>query len=144
VVISSNAIDVLVVGGGNAGFTAAAQAAEAGARRVVPIHKCPEEWATLSLRQALSELYTRAQQTCCVSLTTRHGFAWSYSSASSLTPPQNFANRSTRMISGRTDPGLSQSLIEESNAAIKWLLLCFPRQRHLRLCEQVLRPPGSA
>jgi flavin-dependent dehydrogenase len=36
---------VLVVGGGNAGFSAAMPAAQSGAKRVLLIDKCPEEWA---------------------------------------------------------------------------------------------------
>ena len=42
---SPQSVDVLVVGGGNAGFSAATAAAEAGARRVVLIEKAPKEWA---------------------------------------------------------------------------------------------------
>ena len=37
--------DVLVVGSGNAGFSAAVSAAQSGAKKVVLIDKCPENWA---------------------------------------------------------------------------------------------------
>ena len=38
-------VDVLIVGGGNAGFSAALSAAQAGAVEVLLIDKCPEDWA---------------------------------------------------------------------------------------------------
>ena len=37
--------DVLVVGGGNAGFPAAVASAQAGAKKVIIVDKCPEDWA---------------------------------------------------------------------------------------------------
>lgn len=37
--------DVVVVGGGNAGFSAAVSAAQAQAGRIVLIDKCPPKWA---------------------------------------------------------------------------------------------------
>ncbi len=40
-----NSCEVLVVGGGNAGFSAAVSAVESGAKNVVLIDKCPEDWA---------------------------------------------------------------------------------------------------
>src|SRR3982074_2551111 len=42
---SSVECDVVVVGGGNAGFSAAVSAAQCRAGRVLLIDKCPEEWA---------------------------------------------------------------------------------------------------
>lgn len=42
---SPHECDVLVVGGGNAGFSAAVAAKQGGAGRVVLIDKCPKEWA---------------------------------------------------------------------------------------------------
>ena len=37
--------DVLVVGSGNAGFSAALSASESGVRNVIVIDKCPEDWS---------------------------------------------------------------------------------------------------
>lgn len=51
--------DVIVVGGGNAGFTAAITAAQSGARRVLLVEKAPEECA------GGNTYYTVAGFRCC-------------------------------------------------------------------------------
>ncbi|KAF2653092.1 fumarate reductase flavo protein subunit precursor [Lophiostoma macrostomum CBS 122681] len=119
---SSRGIDVLVVGGGNAGFTAATTAAESGAGRVVLIDKCPEEWAGGN------------------SYFTAGAFRTVHSGTKDLLPivnnvdaetakiidmepytPEDFREDMDRLTSGRSDPELSKILIEESNSAVKWL-----------------------
>ena len=119
---SLKSVDVLVVGGGNAGFSAATAAAEAGAGCVVLIDKCPEDWAGGN------------------SFFTAGAFRTVHSGADDLLPMVNNVNSETsklidlepyttqdfhkdmdRMTSGRSDPALSQVLINESNAAVKWL-----------------------
>ncbi|KAF2450218.1 FAD/NAD(P)-binding domain-containing protein [Karstenula rhodostoma CBS 690.94] len=119
---SSDIIDVLVVGGGNAGFSAATSAAESGARRVVVIDKCPEDWAggnTCFTAGAFRTVHTGLQDLIPI-----------VNNADSETAkiidmepytPQDFRKDMDRMTSGRTDPALSKALIDESNAAIKWL-----------------------
>ncbi|KAK0106314.1 hypothetical protein ONS96_003952 [Cadophora gregata f. sp. sojae] len=115
-------VDVLVIGSGNAGFTAATQAAEAGVQRVVLIDKCPEEWAGGN------------------SYFTAGAFRTVHAGKSDLLPLVNNVDSSTaslidlepytaadfradmdRITSGRTDPSLSEVLISESNSAVKWL-----------------------
>jgi len=115
-------IDVLVIGGGNAGFSAATAAAEAGARRVVIIEKAPEEWAGGN------------------SYFTAGAFRTVHNGTSDLLPIVNNVDAETaklidmepytkddfqkdmdRVCLGRSDPALSKALISESNEAVKWL-----------------------
>ena len=119
---SSPNIDVLVIGGGNAGFSAATAAAESGARRVVLIEKAPEEWAGGN------------------SYFTAGAFRTVHDGTSDLLPIVNNVDAETeklidmepytkedfqkdmeRVCLGRSDPELSKVLIEESNEAVKWL-----------------------
>jgi precorrin 3B synthase CobZ len=119
---SSPTIDVLVIGGGNAGFSAATAAVEAGARRVVLIEKAPEEWAGGN------------------SYFTAGAFRTVHNGTSDLLPIVNNVDAETaklvdmepytkadfqkdmdRVCLGRSDPDLSKALIEESNDAVKWL-----------------------
>ncbi|KAI4926820.1 uncharacterized protein J4E92_005980 [Alternaria infectoria] len=115
-------IDVLVIGGGNAGFSAATAAAEAGARRVVLIEKAPEEWAGGN------------------SYFTAGAFRTVHNGTSDLLPIVNNVDTETaklidmepytkddfqkdmdRVCLCRSDPDLSKALISESNEAVKWL-----------------------
>jgi len=115
-------IDVLVIGGGNAGFSAATAAAEAGARRVVLIEKAPEDWAGGN------------------SYFTAGAFRTVHNGTSDLLPIVNNVDTETaklidmepyteddfqkdmdRVCLGRSDPALSKALISESNEAVKWL-----------------------
>ncbi|XP_014560457.1 hypothetical protein COCVIDRAFT_23435 [Bipolaris victoriae FI3] len=115
-------IDVLVVGGGNAGFSAAIAAAQAGARRVVLVEKAPKEWAGGN------------------SYFTAGAFRTTHNGIDDLLPIVNnvdaeivelidmkpytkddFSNDMHRICSGRSDAALSQALIDESNEAVKWL-----------------------
>jgi len=115
-------IDVLVIGGGNAGFSAATAAAEAGARRVVIIEKAPEEWAGGN------------------SYFTAGAFRTVHNGTSDLLPIVNNVDTETaklidmepytqedfqkdvdRVCLGRSAPALSKALISESNEAVKWL-----------------------
>ncbi|KAI4650131.1 uncharacterized protein J4E78_008413 [Alternaria triticimaculans] len=115
-------IDVLVIGGGNAGFSAATAAAEAGARRVVLIEKAPEDWAGGN------------------SYFTAGAFRTVHSGTSDLLPIVNNVDAETaklidmepytkddfqkdmdRVCLCRSDPDLSKALISESNEAVKWL-----------------------
>ena len=121
---SSPNIDVLVIGGGNAGFSAATAAAESGARRVVLIEKAPEEWAGGN------------------SYFTAGAFRTVHDGTSDLLPIVNNVDAETeklidmepytkedfqkdmeRVCLGRSDPDLSKVLIEESNGAVKWLAM---------------------
>ncbi|KNG49938.1 fumarate reductase flavo protein subunit precursor [Stemphylium lycopersici] len=119
---SKSPVSVLIVGGGNAGFSAATAAAEAGAYRVVLIEKAPEEWAGGN------------------SYFTAGAFRTVHDGTEDLLPIVNNVDAETaklidmepytkadfrkdmdRVCAGRSDPALSQGLIDESNDAVKWL-----------------------
>lgn len=114
--------EVLVIGGGNAGFCAAVAAAQAGAKEVVLIDKCPEDWAggnsyftagaMRAVHDGLKDLLPIVNN---VDSTTAELI--------DLEPytSQNFVDDLSRICSGRSDPELSKILIEDSNSAIKWL-----------------------
>lgn len=114
--------DVVVVGGGNAGFSAALSAAQSGARRVLLIDKCPEEWAGGN------------------SYFTAGAFRTVHAGLSDVLPLVNNVDAETaaiidlapytrddfradlsRMTHGRFDPDLGATLLDEGNAAVKWL-----------------------
>ncbi|RFU73808.1 tricarballylate dehydrogenase [Trichoderma arundinaceum] len=114
--------DVLVIGGGNAGFCAAISATDAGAKRVIIVDSCPEDWAG-------GNTYFTAG-----AFRTVHG------GLSDLLPIVNNVDRQTakkidispytimdfsddlkRVTGGQSDSELSQALIHDSNATIKWL-----------------------
>jgi precorrin 3B synthase CobZ len=120
--ISSKPIDVLVVGGGNAGFSAALAASEGGAHHVVLIEKAPEEWAGGN------------------SFFTAGAFRTVHNGTTDLLPivnnvddvtaklidmepytTEDFRKDMDRVCSGRSDPALSKALINDSNDAVKWL-----------------------
>lgn len=131
--------DVLVIGGGNAGFSAAISAREHGARDVVLVDKCPEEWAGGN------------------SYFTAGAFRTVHAGLADLLPIVNnvdadragkidmepysredFAQDLKRVTVGRCDPRLGRILVDESNEAVKWLAghgvryqLSFNRQAYL-------------
>lgn len=114
--------DVLVVGGGNAGFSAAISAAESGAQSVTVIDACPEEWAG-----------GNSYFTAGAFRTVHHGLQ-------DLLPLVNNVDSATagridmqpytvgdfghdmhRICGGRSNPELSSILVNDSNEAVKWL-----------------------
>ncbi|KAF9890860.1 hypothetical protein FE257_005436 [Aspergillus nanangensis] len=114
--------DVLVVGSGNAGFSAAVSAAQSGAGSVVLIDKCPQSWAggnsyftAGAYRTAHSGLADLLPLVNNVDqdLATRIDLP-AYTEA-------DFGNDLHRICMGRSDPALGQILIQESNDAVKWL-----------------------
>lgn len=114
----SAAYDVVVVGGGNAGYSAAHAAAEADAK-VLLLEKAPAEWAGGNSRFIA-------------------GFLFSYDSADDLRAIADFTSEDDRSVispypndlfrkdmmaasSGRSDPRLVDLLVEQSRDAITWL-----------------------
>ncbi|KAL2112026.1 hypothetical protein VUR80DRAFT_8703 [Thermomyces stellatus] len=114
--------DVLVVGGGNAGFSAAISAAESGAKDVTLIDACPEEWAGGN------------------SYFTAGAFRTTHNGLQDLLPIVNNVDAATakridmepytandfghdmkRICDGRSNPELSSILINDSNDTVKWL-----------------------
>lgn len=119
---TSDIIDVLVVGGGNAGFSAATSAAEAGAHRVVLIDKCPEDWSggnTYFTAGAFRTVHNGAQDLIPIV----NNVDMNTANIIDMEPytAGDFMKDMERMTAGRTDPALSHALVHESNSTVKWL-----------------------
>lgn len=131
--------DILVVGSGNAGFSAALSAAESGIQNIVIIDKCPEDWsggnsyftagATRVAHNGLEDL-----------LPVVNNVDAELARKIDLPPytAKDFRADMDRICLGRSHPELSRILIEESNDAVKWLAskgmryqLSFNRQAYL-------------
>mgnify|MGYP001940361709 CR=1 FL=1 len=120
--ISPPNVDVLVIGGGNAGFSAAVAAAEAGAHRVVLIEKAPEEWAggnSYFTAGAFRTVHNGTQDL----LPIVNNVDSETAKVIDMAPytKENFCKDMDRVCLGRSDPALSQALIDDSNNAVKWL-----------------------
>jgi precorrin 3B synthase CobZ len=115
-------VDVLVVGSGNAGYSAAVSAAQHGAQRILLIDRCPEQWAGgnsyftagayRTVHGGLSDLLPIVNNVDEV-----------MAKKIDLNPhtEDNFANDMRRVCMGRSDAALSKALIQDSNSAIKCL-----------------------
>lgn len=114
--------DVLVVGGGNAGFAAAIAAAQTGAEMVVLIDKCPVTWAGGN-----SFFTAGAMRTVHGGLADLLPLVNNVDAELAKTidlPPytrEEFMRDMQRICQGRSDPSLSQILIDDSRSAIQWL-----------------------
>ncbi|KAI3328161.1 FAD binding domain-containing protein [Ustulina deusta] len=114
--------DILVVGGGNAGFSAAISAAECGARQVLLIDAAPEHWAGgnsyftagafRTVHRGLEDLLPIVNN---VPDEKRDKIdVKSYTEA-------DFTDDIKRICLGRADPDLAGILVRESNQTVKWL-----------------------
>ncbi|KAJ5308896.1 hypothetical protein PENANT_c013G11686 [Penicillium antarcticum] len=114
--------DVLVVGSGNAGFSAAVSAVQSGAKSVVLIDKCPEEWAGGNT-YFTAGAYRTVHGGLSDLLSVVNNVDKDLASRIDLGPysEDDFANDMHRICMGRSDPQLAHTLISESNSAIKWL-----------------------
>ncbi|KAL2831462.1 hypothetical protein BDW59DRAFT_140199 [Aspergillus cavernicola] len=114
--------DVLVVGSGNAGFSAAVSAAQSGAKSVVLIDKCPEAWAGGNT-YFTAGAYRTVHEGLSDLLAVVNNVDKDLANRIDLSPysKDDFANDMHRVCMGRSDPQLAQTLISDSNAAIKWL-----------------------
>ncbi|KAL1969132.1 hypothetical protein VTN77DRAFT_386 [Rasamsonia byssochlamydoides] len=117
-----SAVDVLVVGSGNAGFCAAISAAQAGAQHVVIIDKCPETWAggnSYFTAGAFRTVYAGLDDL----LPLVNNVDDETASRIDMSPytEQDFANDLDRITGGRADPSLARVLVQDSNSAVKWL-----------------------
>ena len=114
--------NVLVVGSGNAGFSAATQASQSGARSVVLIDKCPEEWAGGN-SYFTAGAYRTVHNGLDDLLPIVSNVKDEQISKIELAPytTDDFQADMHRVCSGRSDPELSKALISESNEAVKWL-----------------------
>jgi len=114
--------EVLVIGGGNAGFSAAVAAAEAGAHDVALIDKCPEDWAggnSYFTAGAMRTVHGGLRDLLPLVNNVDERLA----EIVDLDPytKEDFRGDMDRICLGRSDPQLSNILIEDSNAAVKWL-----------------------
>jgi precorrin 3B synthase CobZ len=119
---SSRAIDVLVVGGGNAGFSAAIAATEAGATRVVLIEKAPEDWAggnTYFTAGAFRTVHNGIDDL----LPLVNNVDAQKANLIDIEPytMEDFRKDMDRLCQGRSDAGLLKVLIEDSNETVIWL-----------------------
>lgn len=114
--------DVVVVGGGNAGFSAAVSASQSGAKNVILIDKCPEDWAggnSFFTAGAFRTAHGGLDDVLPLVSNVDAGRA----KLIDLEPytRQDFLADMNRITHGRYDPQLGQVLVEESNDAVKWL-----------------------
>ncbi|POR32508.1 Uncharacterized protein TPAR_07284 [Tolypocladium paradoxum] len=114
--------DVIVVGSGNAGFSAAVSAAQSGARRVLLVDKCPEDWAGGNT-YFTAGAYRTVHQGLPDLLPIVNNVSPSQAKKIELSPytEEDFHNDLKNVCSGRSDPELASTLVSESNEAIKWL-----------------------
>jgi len=129
--------DVVVVGSGNAGFSAALSAAESGSK-VILIDKCPEDWAggnSYFTAGAFRTVHTGLHDI----LPIVSNVDQETTQIIDLDPytQDNFWEDMSRITHGQFDQDLGRVLIDESNDAVKWLaghgiefLLSFNRQAY--------------
>ena len=115
--------DVIVVGSGNAGFSAAVSARETyGAAKVLLLEKAPEDWAggnTTFTAGAYRAVFHGLQDV----LPLVHNVAPGMAEKFDMEPytEENFMSDLKRVTNNRSDPALSNAVVKESNATIKWL-----------------------
>ncbi|XWX01935.1 hypothetical protein V2A60_009967 [Cordyceps javanica] len=114
--------DVLVVGSGNAGFSAALSASQSGAGRIVLIDKCPEEWAGGN-SYFTAGAYRVVHDGLKDILPLVRNVTEEQAAKIQLAPytQSDFLNDIRRVCEDKSDPALSHALVSESNAAVKWL-----------------------
>ncbi|KAJ5595227.1 uncharacterized protein N7459_001435 [Penicillium hispanicum] len=118
-----SAVDILVIGGGNAGFSAAVSAAQTNPKaKIIVVDKCPADWAGgnsyftagafRTVHDGLDDLLPLVNNTTTEQA--RRIDMPVYSEA-------DFTNDLHRMTGGRTDPALSKILVQDSRSTIGWL-----------------------
>jgi precorrin 3B synthase CobZ len=115
-------VDVLVVGSGNAGFSAAVSAAQSGAASVLLIDKCPEAWAGGN-SYFTAGAYRIAHDGLADLLPIVNNVSPEKAQKIELAPytEADFQADMDRVCMGRSDPELARTLIADSNSAIHWL-----------------------
>lgn len=118
-----NHVDVLVVGSGNAGFSAAISAAQSGAGSILVIDKSPEAWAGGN-SYFTAGAYRIAHDGLADLLPLVNNVSGDEEARRIELAPyteQDFRKDMERVCMGRSDPGLTEVLVKDSNSAIKWL-----------------------
>ncbi|KAF2435401.1 fumarate reductase flavo protein subunit [Tothia fuscella] len=115
-------VDVIVIGSGNAGFSAAASAKENGASNVVVLEKAPISWAG-----------GNSTFTAGAYRTVFHGLQDVLPLVNNVTPElvdkidmepyteNDFMADLKRICNNRSEPALANALVNESNSTTKWL-----------------------
>lgn len=115
--------DILVIGSGNAGFSAAISAAQTTPHAsIILVDKCPSSWAggntyftagaMRTVHAGLPDLLPLVNNTSAQQASTIDIPAYTES---------DFMHDLHRMTGGRTDPALAKALVQDSRAAIGWL-----------------------
>ncbi|KAL4732779.1 hypothetical protein ACLX1H_001799 [Fusarium chlamydosporum] len=115
-------VDVLIVGSGNAGLAAALSAAESGANNVLLIDKCPEAWVggnSYFTAGAFRIAHSGLKDLLPIVNNVSHEQAGKIDLAPYT--EKDFQDDMDRVCMGRSDPDLAKTLIQNSNATIKWL-----------------------
>jgi succinate dehydrogenase/fumarate reductase flavoprotein subunit len=115
--------DVIVVGSGNAGFSAALSAREHGAKKVLLVDKCPPEWAggnTYFTAGAYRTAFDGLEDVLSFVTKVKKERAERIDMAAYT--KQDFWNDLMRVTNGRADPELGKVLVEESREAVGWLV----------------------
>lgn len=120
--MQSQTVDVIVVGSGNAGFSAAASAKENGASSVVVLEKAPLSWAggnSTFTAGAYRTAFCGLQDV----LPLVNNVTPEMASKIDMEPytEDDFMADLTRICSNRSDPFLAHALVYESNETTKWL-----------------------
>jgi precorrin 3B synthase CobZ len=115
-------VDVIVIGSGNAGFSAAASAIEAGSTSVIVLEKAPKEWAG-----------GNSTFTAGAYRTVFHGLNDVLPLVNNVSPEvagkidmepyseKDFLGDLERICAGRSEKDLAAALVGESNETTKWL-----------------------
>lgn len=114
--------DVIVVGSGNAGFSAAASAIENGAQKILLLEKSPENWAggnTTFTAGAYRTVFYGLDDVLPLVENVTSEMAKQIDMDPYL--EKDFEADIQRVTNFQTDPVLSQILIRESNDTTKWL-----------------------
>ncbi|GAB7355530.1 hypothetical protein MBLNU459_g6012t2 [Dothideomycetes sp. NU459] len=120
--MSEQVFDVIVIGSGNAGFSAASSAKENGAHRVLLLEKAPEAWAggnTTFTAGAYRTVFHGLQDVLPLAQNVTSELA----DKIDMQPytETDFMNDIKRITNNRSDPALASILVKESNATTKWL-----------------------
>ena len=114
--------DVIVVGSGNAGFSSASSAIDAGAKRVLVLEKATEDWAggnTTFTAGAYRTVFHGLQDV----LPIVHNVPPDIVDKIDMDPytEADFLRDINKVTSNRASPALAHELVKESNETTKWL-----------------------
>ncbi|KAI0171507.1 hypothetical protein BJ166DRAFT_224042 [Pestalotiopsis sp. NC0098] len=124
--VARHKFDIVIVGAGNAGYSAAISSVESlgtdSKGRVLLIDKCPEEWAGGNSYFTAGAMRTVHGGLDDV-LPVVNNVDAKLAKQIDLDPytREDFLHDLHRVTDGRFDPALGQTLVDESNATVKWL-----------------------